>query len=68
MNDYDDDIESIEDSLKHALDMLAEARKYLRQGSALKASYEVWETGTTVRSVEARTQGLYRALEREAKQ
>jgi hypothetical protein len=67
MNDYDEDIESIENSLKHSLEMLAEARQYLRRGLALKASYEIWETGTTTRSVEARIQGLYRSLEREAK-
>jgi DNA-binding phage protein len=68
VNDYDDDIESIENSLKHALEVLDNAKDYLRRGSALKASYEVFEAGTIARSAEAYTQGLYRALEREAKQ
>ena len=65
---YGDDVESIESNLKHALEVLTQAKTYLYRGLALKASYEVFEAGSLIRLAESNSQGLFRSLEREAKQ
>lgn len=68
LDEYGDELESIQHRLEHALECVAQAKDYLRRGLALKASYEVFEAGTNARSTEAYIRGLYQALDREAKQ
>lgn len=68
LDEYGDDVESIENNLKHALELLKELRGYLNRGLALKASYEVFEASSIVRLAESNIRSLFDSLQWEAKQ
>ena len=67
IDEYGDELESIQHRLEHALECVDNAKTYLLRGLALKASYEVFEAGTLVRGAESGLHGLHTSLDREAK-
>ena len=68
MNDYDDEIEAIDDSLSSAMEIVAGAKRLLHQGLVLPASNQIPIARKQVRDAEAYIQNLYKSLEWEAKQ
>ena len=72
MNDYiaeyGDDLEDIESGLRHSLELVIEARKYLGQTSARKAVAELYDDNKVVRQAESNIRGLYQSLEWDIKQ
>jgi len=67
VNDYDDEIESIEACLESMIELLAETRDYLHQGLVIKASDKAYELKSWYRRTDAYTHDLSTQLEREAK-
>jgi hypothetical protein len=62
IDEYGDEVEDVELRLKHALELVDDAKNYLRRGLAVKAVHAVFEAGTLVREAESGLRGLHSSL------